>query len=110
MSRSLECHRNTARTRRMKRGGRSATSCLLLEAAEHACDGAGEPQPAVELGLRRASSLSRQRVELGGALVFRGKPFGLDQTLFFHAIERRVKQALLDMQRIVVQLMPPRLQ
>jgi hypothetical protein len=57
MSRSLERHRNNARTRRMKRGGRRATSRLLLERAQHARDGAGQPQPAVELGLRRAASL-----------------------------------------------------
>src|SRR5262245_27456053 len=86
MSRSLECHRNTASTRRMNRGDRRGTSRLLLERAQHARDDAGQPQPAVELALRRAPSLPGQRVELGGAIVPGGAPLRRDEALFFHAI------------------------
>src|SRR5918911_1351513 len=92
ISRSLERPPNAAMTRRMTRGGRSATSRSLFERAQHARDGAGQPQPAVELGLRRAASLAGQRVELGGAVVLGGTPFGLDQALFFHTIERRIER------------------
>src|SRR2546426_620826 len=108
MSRSLELHWNNASTRRMKRGGRRATSRPLFERPQHARDGAGQAQPAVELGLRRAASLPCQRVELGIAVVLGGTPFGLDQALFFHAIERRIERSLFHVQRIIGQLMQPR--
>src|SRR5688572_31155323 len=105
MSRSLERHRINASTRRMKRGGRRATSRLLLERAQHARDGAGQSQPPVELGLRRAAALPRERVELGVAVVLGGAPFSLDQALFFHAIERRIERTLFHVQRIIGELM-----
>src|SRR6185295_19742568 len=107
MSRSLECHRDNASTRRMKRGGRRATSRLLLEHAQHARDGAGQPQPAVELGLRRAASFPRQRVELGVAVVASRAPFGLDQALFFHAIKGRIERPLFHAKHISGKLMKP---
>ena len=70
-------------------------------ARDYARDGAGQPQPAVELGLCRAASLPRQRVELGVAVVLGGAPFGLDQALLFHAIERRIERSLFHVQHII---------
>jgi hypothetical protein len=64
-------------------------------------------QPAVELGLRRAASLPRQRVELAAAVVFGGAPFGLNQALFFHAIQRRIERPLFHAQHIIGELMQP---
>jgi len=79
----------------------------LLQRAEHTCDGIRQSQPAVELGFSSCPSLASQLVELGLPVVLGDAPFGIDETLLLHPVQRWIEGALLDAQRILRKLMDP---
>src|SRR6185436_17497993 len=108
MSSSRAVQVKSAITRRTKRGGRNATSCLMLEKTQHPRHRFREAQPRVVLGLGGRSTLARQRVELRLAVVLGGTPFGLDKSLLFQPIQRRIQRPFLNPEHIVRELMEPR--
>src|SRR5438128_3806733 len=107
MSRSLAPHVKSPVSRLKKRGGRIVTSCSVFYRAQHARDGSREPQPALELSLRSAAAFACQLVELRLAVVLGRPPFGVDQSLLLHAVERRIERSFFDLQGIVGELVNP---
>src|SRR5262245_54356427 len=108
MSLSRACHVIGAIRRRMNRGARSGMSGSLLDGAKHASHRLRQPQPAIELGLCRTATLACQRIELGLAIVLRHLPFGVDESLLFHPVERGIQRPFLDPQYVIRKLPDPR--
>ena len=74
---------------------------------EHARDRFGKTRPLLDPRLQGAPSISGQAVVLGAAILLADPPLGFDQTFALEPIQRRVKRAFLDTDRVTAELLDP---
>jgi len=73
---------------------------ILLRSFEHEGDGGGEAVPVLEFSFELLFAGFGEGVELGFAVVFGGRPFGLDPAFVFEAVEGGVEGTLADLEGI----------